>query len=121
LWLLFLLLLLLLLLLLVCHARHMADNSQDDTRSCQGDTEKKAHLRPPPYMYFVALCASLNSVGLGYDVGVTSGVLIHLQEDLGFSAWEPWLQRRASFPMAPQTDLGVGARLFSHSSCRFLA
>eukprot|EP00442_Polarella_glacialis_P009093 CAMPEP_0115099220 /NCGR_PEP_ID=MMETSP0227-20121206/31702_1 /TAXON_ID=89957 /ORGANISM="Polarella glacialis, Strain CCMP 1383" /LENGTH=487 /DNA_ID=CAMNT_0002494129 /DNA_START=45 /DNA_END=1508 /DNA_ORIENTATION=- len=66
----------------------MADNSQDDTRSCQGDTEKKAHLRPPPYMYFVALCASLNSVGLGYDVGVTSGVLIHLQEDLGFSAWE---------------------------------
>jgi len=36
---------------------------------------------PPRYMYFIAGCAALNSINLGYDVGVSSGVGVYIREE----------------------------------------
>jgi len=39
----------------------------------------------PGYVYFVVGCAGLNSINLGYDIGVNSGVALLIQEDFGLS------------------------------------
>jgi len=39
----------------------------------------------PFYVYFVSFCAALNSVNLGFDIGVNSGVALLIQRDLGLS------------------------------------
>lgn len=43
---------------------------------------------PPFYVYFITFCASLNSVNLGFDIGVNSGVALLVQEDLHLSDWQ---------------------------------
>ena len=35
----------------------------------------------PPFVYYVAMFAALNSMNLGYDIGVNSGVGYHLQAE----------------------------------------
>lgn len=41
--------------------------------------------RPPSYVYFIVGCAALNSVNLGYDIGVNSGVAVLIKDDFGLS------------------------------------
>lgn len=45
--------------------------------------EPAASPAPPPlYMYFLALCAALNSLGTGYDIGSSTGIGMLIQDDL---------------------------------------
>jgi len=44
--------------------------------------------RPPLFVYFATGCAALNSVNLGFDIGVNSGVAVLIEKDFGLSAWE---------------------------------
>ncbi|KAJ1454340.1 general substrate transporter [Pelagophyceae sp. CCMP2097] len=41
--------------------------------------------RPVPYVYFLAFIASLNSINLGYDMGVMSGAALYINESLELS------------------------------------
>jgi len=44
-------------------------------------TEKKPSKRPVFAVYLIAFAASLNSTNLGYDIGVSSGVVLILQDE----------------------------------------
>jgi len=50
--------------------------------------EPLAKQSPPLYLYFIIGCAALNSVNLGFDIGVNSGAFVLLQEDVGLLDWQ---------------------------------
>mmetsp|Transcript_20235 Transcript_20235/g.47234 ORF Transcript_20235/g.47234 Transcript_20235/m.47234 type:complete len:471 (+) Transcript_20235:122-1534(+) len=56
----------------------------------QGSTEKTPLIgsRPPLYTYAVVACAALNSINLGYDIGVNSGVSVLVQKQWNLSSWQ---------------------------------
>mmetsp|Transcript_57459 Transcript_57459/g.136622 ORF Transcript_57459/g.136622 Transcript_57459/m.136622 type:complete len:484 (+) Transcript_57459:127-1578(+) len=43
---------------------------------------------PPTYTCVMAMCASLNSVNLGYDMSVNSGVSVLIQRQWSLSSWQ---------------------------------
>lgn len=43
---------------------------------------------PPFYTYVISCFASLNSVNLGFDIGVSSGIGLLIQEDMHLTDWE---------------------------------
>lgn len=55
-------------------------------------TSKEENEEPltsiPWYVCFVSACATLNSVNLGFDIGVNSGVGLLVQEDMGLTDWQ---------------------------------
>lgn len=56
-----------------------------------GKTEKEnaaGSAGVPLYTYAISLIAALNSVNLGFDIGVTSGVGLLVKEDLKLSDWQ---------------------------------
>mmetsp|Transcript_102334 Transcript_102334/g.298391 ORF Transcript_102334/g.298391 Transcript_102334/m.298391 type:complete len:487 (+) Transcript_102334:109-1569(+) len=57
----------------------------DETAPLFKSNRRATGSRPPVYLYFIVGCAALNSVNLGYDIGVNSGVAVLIQEDLGLS------------------------------------
>merc|ERR1719221_464473 len=48
----------------------------------------KANDKGPVYMYLMAGCAALNSTNIGFDLGVSGGVALDLEEDLGLNQWQ---------------------------------
>lgn len=48
----------------------------------------KAEESPPRYVYAIAACATLNSVNLGFDIGVNSGAGLLIQEDMRLTDWQ---------------------------------
>eukprot|EP00928_Gymnodinium_smaydae_P050371 TRINITY_DN33931_c0_g1_i1.p1 TRINITY_DN33931_c0_g1~~TRINITY_DN33931_c0_g1_i1.p1 ORF type:complete len:477 (+),score=47.72 TRINITY_DN33931_c0_g1_i1:61-1491(+) len=50
------------------------------------DKEKLSDL--PWYVCLIAACATINSVNLGFDIGVNSGVGLLIQRDMKLSDWE---------------------------------
>jgi len=77
-------------------------------------SRRKTDKAPPVYVYLIAACATLNSVNLGFDVGVSSGVGLLVQEDMHLSDWELSLFRGAIQLMA-----AVGS-MCSHWFCDHL-
>eukprot|EP00930_Biecheleria_cincta_P058942 TRINITY_DN44721_c0_g1_i1.p1 TRINITY_DN44721_c0_g1~~TRINITY_DN44721_c0_g1_i1.p1 ORF type:complete len:494 (+),score=59.68 TRINITY_DN44721_c0_g1_i1:45-1484(+) len=58
-------------------------------RSGSGETAGScSRLRAPLYTYAVSFMAALNSLNLGFDIGVTSGVAVLIQKDLKLSNWQ---------------------------------
>jgi len=54
-------------------------------------TSKGGDKEEPPlnwYVCVIAACATINSVNLGFDIGVNSGVGMLVQEDMGLTDWE---------------------------------
>jgi len=77
-------------------------------------SRRKTDKAPPVYVYLIAACATLNSVNLGFDVGVSSGVGLLVQEDMHLSDWELSL-----FMGAIQLMAAVGS-MCSHWFCDHL-
>lgn len=53
-----------------------------DTISPCPNSVNERPRRPPLFMYLIACCAALNSVGLGYDIGVSSGVAVYIEDEM---------------------------------------
>jgi len=78
------------------------------------NSDRTSKQAPPAYAYLVAGIATINSVNLGFDVGVSSGIGVLMQEDMQLSDWEVGLFMGSIHYMA-----AVGS-LFSHYFCDHL-
>lgn len=63
------------------YRRMDSDGTEEDVALSNGGIAKKNHYTKK-FVFVCAIFASLNSVLLGYDVGVMSGAILFIQEDL---------------------------------------
>jgi sugar porter (SP) family MFS transporter len=63
--------------------------ASETTPLIDGDTPHQETEKPPPlYVYVIAGIATINSINLGFEVGVSSGVGLLVQEDMHLTDWE---------------------------------
>jgi len=67
----------------------VANSSSGSVASASHNATLLADLeRVPTYMYLIAACASLNSLSLGYEIGISVGVAMLLEDQMNFKGMQ---------------------------------